>query len=360
MTSVFIDTLQSFLNLGRTESELVTSCIILIVALVTGWIVYSIFKRYLVHWAKDTETKIDDEILRNIRAPIILLALLFGLHYALQPLSFLDPYSVTLSQLFSIAQILVATFIITRVLSILIAWYGERAKNQKRMSEHLLSILKQAIRALVYVFALFAILAVFEVDLSGLVVGLGVGGIAIALALQNILGDAFSAFLIYFDRPFEIGDFIVVNGYSGTVKKIGIRSTRVKLLQGEELVISNRELTTTAIRNFKKLSKRRVVMKLGVAANTSVEKLKKIPSLLEGIIGKMKLAEFDRVHLYELGDFSFLYEIVYYLKSPDYAKYMDVQQNILLGIIEGFEKEKIVMPFPTQTIILNEEKPADE
>jgi small-conductance mechanosensitive channel len=281
------------------------------------------------------------------------------LHYALQPLSFLSPYSVTLSQLFSIAQILVATFIITRVLTVLIAWYGERAKNEKRMSEHLLSILKQAIRALVYVFALFAILAVFDVDLSGLVVGLGVGGIAIALALQNILGDAFSAFLIYFDRPFEVGDFIVVNGYSGTVKKIGIRSTRVKLLQGEELVISNRELTTTAIRNFKKLRKRRVVMKLGVSANTSVEKLKIIPSLIEDIVRKVKFAEFDRVHLNELGNFSFLYEIVYYIKSSDYAKYMDAQQNILLGIIERFEKEKIVMPFPTQTIIVNEEKQVD-
>lgn len=357
MTSVFIEMLQDFLNLGKTESEVVTSGIILISALVIGWVVYTIFKRYLVHWAKETETKIDDEILRNIKAPIILLALLFGLHYALQPISFLSPYSVTLSQLFSIAQILVATFIVSRVLSILITWYGERTKNQKRMSEHLLSILKQAIRALVYVFALFAILAVFEVDLSGIVVGLGVGGIAIALALQNILGDAFSAFLIYFDKPFEIGDFIVVNGYSGTVKKIGIRSTRVKLLLGEELVISNRELTTTAIRNFKKLRKRRVVIKLGVDANTPVEKLKKIPSLIEGIVRKLKLAEFDRVHLYEFGDFSFLYEIVYYIKSPDYVKYMDVQQNILLGIIEGFEKEKIVMPFPTQTIILNEEKP---
>lgn len=360
MTSMFIDVLQNVFNLGKTESEVVTSIIVLIIAMFIGWIVYSIFKRYLVHWAKDTETKIDDEILRNIRAPIIFLALLFGLHYALQPLSFLGPYSVTLSQLFSIAQILVATFIITRVLSILVSWYGERAKNQKRMSEHLLTILKQAIRALVYVFALFAILAVFEVDLSGLVVGLGVGGIAIALALQNILGDAFSAFLIYFDRPFEIGDFIVVNDYSGTVKKIGIRSTRLKLIQGEELVISNRELTTTAIRNFKKLRKRRVVLKIGVAANTSVEKLKKIPALIEGIVRKQKLAEFDRVHLYELGDFSFLYEIVYYIKSPDYAKHMDAQQNVILGIIEGFEKEKIEMPFPTQTIILNEEKPTDE
>ena len=124
--------------------------------------------------------------------------------------------------------------------------------------------------------AFIAILAANEIDLSGLAVGLGVSGIAIALAIQSILGDAFSAFLIYFDRPFEVGDFIVVNGYSGTVKKIGIRSTRLQLLQGEELVISNKELTETSIRNFKKLRKRRVVFNVGVAADTPLEKLKKI------------------------------------------------------------------------------------
>ena len=231
MAAVLEELLQTYLNLGVLESEVGTSVIIFLLAMIVGWIFYSIFKKYLIHWAKETETKIDDEILRNIKAPIILLALLLGLHYGLQPLSFLDPYSGTLSQLFSVAQILVATFIIIRVLNVLISWFGERAKREKRMSEHLLAILKQVIRAIVYAFAIFAILAVYSIDLSGIALGLGVGGIAIALALQNILGDAFSAFLIYFDRPFEIGDFIVIDDYSGTVKKIGIRSTRLQLLR---------------------------------------------------------------------------------------------------------------------------------
>jgi small-conductance mechanosensitive channel len=319
--------------------------------MIVGWIVYTIFKRYLVHWAKDTETNIDDEILRNIKAPIILLALLLGLHYGLEPLSILDPYSGTLSQLFSVAQISVATFIIIRVLNVLVTWFGERAKREKRMSEHLLSILKQVIRAIVLLFALFTIMAVFNIDLSGIVVGLGVGGIAIALALQNILGDAFSAFLIYFDRPFEIGDSIVIGEYCGTVKKIGIRSTRLQLLQGEELVISNRELTTSSIRNFKKLRKRRVIFKFGVAVNTSLDKLKIIPAIIENIIKNVKFAEFSRVHFTEIGDFSHNFEVVYYMETPDYTKYLDAKEEINLAIIEAFEKEDIVMPFPTQTIL---------
>lgn len=356
MVSEFPKFLQSQINLGQIESEIVASLIIFSLAMIIGWIIYSIFKRYLIHWAKETETKIDDQILKNIKAPIILLSLLLGLHYGLQPLSFLGPYSETLSHIFAVAQILVATFIIVRILNVLINWFCERAKREKRMSEHLLAILRQVIRAIVYLFALFAILAVFNVDLSGIVVGLGVGGIAIALALQNILGDAFSAFLIYFDRPFEVGDLISVDGYSGTVKKIGIRSTRLQLLQGEELVISNRELTTTSIQNFKKLKKRRVVFRFGVATNTPTEKMKKIPEMLEKIIKEIKLVEFSRVHFAEFGDFTYNFEVVFYMNTSDYTKYMDARQQINFGIVETFEKEGIVMPFPTQTIYMEKNK----
>ena len=357
MVSDLPEFLQTHIHLGQIESEIAASLIIFSLALVIGWIIYSIFRKYLIHWAKGTETKIDDQILQNIKAPIILFSLLLGLHYGLQPLSLLDPYVETLSDIFSVAQILVASFIIVRVLNVLINWFGERAKQEKRMSEHLLSILKQVIRAIIYLFALFAVLAVFNVDLSGIVVGLGVGGIAIALALQNILGDAFSAFMIYFDRPFEVGDFITVDNYSGTVIKIGLRSTRIQLLQGEELVISNRELTTTSIQNFKKLKKRRVVFRFGVAANTPLDKLKKIPTIIEKIIKNVNLVEFNRVHFVEFGDFTFNFEVVFYVKTSDYTKYMDARQEINFEIIEAFEKEGIVMPYPTQTIYLEKNKP---
>jgi small-conductance mechanosensitive channel len=355
MVEVLTDFFHNMLNFGQLESEIFTAIIIFITSLTVGWLLYSLFKRYVVNWAKETETKIDDRILRDIKAPIILLAFFVGLHYALQPMSFLGSYAETVSQLFDIAQILVITFIIVRVLNILVSWFGERAKNEKRMSEHLLSILKQLIRAVVYLFAFFAILGVFKVDLSGIVVGLGVGGLAIALALQNILGDAFSAFLIYFDRPFEVGDFIVIGEYSGNVKKIGMRSTRIKLLQGEELVVSNRELTTAEIRNFKKLRKRRVVFKFGVAVDTPSEKLKTIPQILKEIISKIKLTEFDRAHFSEFGDFTFNFEVVYYIKTADYKKFMDIKQTINLELVETFERENIVMPFPTQSVVLEKD-----
>jgi small-conductance mechanosensitive channel len=347
--------LRDLFNVGQLESEIAAAIIIFASAVAIGWAAYLVFSGYFSRWAKNTKTQLDDDILRNIRAPVLILAILIGLFYALNSLTFLDVYSEVIATAFTVAQILVVTFIITRVINVLVTWFAQRAKREKRVSEHLLFVLRQIIKASVYVFAFLAILVAFKIDLSGVVLGLGVGGIAIALALQNVLSDVFSAFSIYFDRPFEVGDFIVVGNYSGTVRKIGIKSTRLQLLQGEELVISNRELTTTSLRNFKKLKKRRVVLKLTVAADTPLEKLKRIPDLIKGIIEGVEQSEFERVHLVEFGDFSLNFEVVYYMKTPDYNEYMDTQQEINFGILEIFEKEGIAIPFPTQTIFLQKE-----
>ncbi len=347
-----VELIEDYLNLGQLESEVAASIITFTLALVIGWIAYFAFRRYLSRWAERTQTKIDDEILRNIRAPVLLLALLLGAFYGLQILSFLRPYSEPLQLIFTVAQILIITLIVVRIVNVLTAWFGERAKRKKRVSVHVLFVLRTVIRAIVYIFAFLAILVVFRVDLSGAVVGLGVGGIAIALALQNVLSDVFSAFSIFFDRPFEVGDFIVVGDYSGTVTKIGIKSTRLQLLQGEELVMSNRQLTTTSLRNFRKLKKRRVVFRIKVAANTPSEKLEKIPSMITKIIEKNEQAEFDRAHLMEFGDFSLDFEIVYYMKTSDYGKYLDTQQQINFDILDAFKDEGVTIPFPTQTIFL--------
>jgi small-conductance mechanosensitive channel len=345
------------LNVNLIYGEILVAILIFSVFIIIGWLVYFIFSRYLTKFAERTKTKLDDEILKNIKTPIYLIVILLGAYYGSEAFSFLGPYSELLAKIFLVAEILLVTFIITRIVNILISWYSEKsAKDRKKVSEHLLFIFKKVIQAFIYICALLVILSVFKVDLSGIVLGLGVGGIAIALALQNILGDVFSAFSIYFDRPFEIGDFIVVDEYMGTVKKIGIKSTRIQLLQGEELVISNRQLTNASIRNFKRMRQRRIVFTIGVTYDTPVEKLKKIPDIVKDIINPKKLPDvekLERVHFKEFGDFSLNFEIVYYMKTRDYLKYMDTQQAINLAIKESFEKEGIEMAFPTQTIYLN-------
>ncbi len=345
--------ISQFFQIGSLVSETLAFVIILGVALLVAWIGHSIFKRYLLKWTGQTHSKLDDAILHNIRAPIFFFALLFGVYYGLAGVSLLQDYSQIFALIFTISEILVVTFIITRVTNVFISWYRqERIKRGKNVSNHLLLILKKVVQGLVFSVALLAVLGVLGIDLSAIVVGLGVGGIAIALAIQNILSDMFSAFSIYFDRPFEIGDFIVVGDHSGTVKKVGIRSTRIKLLQGEELVISNNEIVSSPVRNFKKLKRRRILFNLRVDNDTSIEKLKKIPVFIEKVIGETKLAKFDRVHFREFGTFGLDFEIVYFINTGDYKKYMDIQQKINYGILEEFEKEKIKMPYPTQKVLL--------
>ena len=345
------------IDISPLIGEIIVSIMIFAISVILGWIVYRIFERYFTNWAKKTKTNLDDEILANIKKPIYFFVILVGAYYGLEFLSILEPYSTEVAFTFSIVEILLIAFIITRVVNVVITWYGEK-RAKKQMSEHILFVLKKIINAVVYLFAFLVILAVLKIDLSGIVVGLGVGGIAIAFALQNVLSDVFSAFSIYFDKPFEIGDYIVVGDHSGTVKKIGMKSTRVQLLQGEELVLSNSVLTSTSVRNFKKMRKRRISFSFGVTYATPTNKLKKIPDIIRDIIDGDKLEyvdKLDRVHFTEFGDFSLNFNIVYYLKTKDYAKYMDTQQEINFAIREAFEKEGIEMAFPTQTIFLNKE-----
>lgn len=203
--------------------------------------------------------------------------------------------------------------------------------------------------------ALILLLSNFGVNVNSLIAGLGIGGIAIALAAQSIFKDAFSAISIYLDKPFEIGDFIIFDGNMGTVDRIGIKTTRIMTLQGEELVVSNSALIDSKIQNFKKMKKRRIGFTIGVTYDTSVEKLRKIPKLVTGIMDKVDGADLDRCHFKEFADFSLNFETVYYVLSSDYNQYMDIQQQVNLGIKEELEKEGIEFAFPTQTLYLKKE-----
>ncbi len=158
--------------------EIVVSIIMFAVLIIFGWIVYHIFERYFTNWAKKTKTSLDDEILVNIKKPIYFLVMILGAYYGLEFLSILKPYSTELAFSFSIVEILLVAYIITRVVNVVITWYGEK-RAKKQMSEHILFVLKKIINAVVYLFAFLVILAVLKIDLSGIVVGLGVGGISV-------------------------------------------------------------------------------------------------------------------------------------------------------------------------------------
>jgi small-conductance mechanosensitive channel len=189
--------------------------------------------------------------------------------------------------------------------------------------------------------------------ISTVVAGLGIGGVAVALAAQAVLGDLFSYIAIQFDRPFEIGDFIIVGDKLGTIEHVGIKTTRIRSLGGEQLIFSNTDLTNSRVRNYKRMHKRRVVFKFGVIYQTSLEHMKEIPAIVTDIVKKVEDATFDRAHFCSYGDFSLDFEVVYYVIGSDYNKYMDIQQEINLAIMEEFTKRGIEFAYPTQTLFLN-------
>ncbi len=173
-----------------------------------------------------------------------------------------------------------------------------------------------------------------------------------ALAAQAILQDLFSYFSIIFDRPFDVGDFIIVDSFMGTVEYVGIKTTRIRSLSGEQVVFSNTDLTNSRVRNYKRMELRRVVFGFGVVYETPLDKLRKIPQIVEDVIKSIEQTRFDRAHFFKYGDFSLDFEVVYYVLSSDYNKYMDIQQEINLKIKEEFEREGIEFAYPTQLLYL--------
>ena len=193
------------------------------------------------------------------------------------------------------------------------------------------------------------------VNITALVAGLGVGGIAVALAAQNIISDLFASLSIVLDRPFVLGDFLVIDGYYGNVEKVGLKTTRVRSLSGEQLVFSNNDLLSSRIRNYGQMVERRIVFTIGVVYETPYEKLAELPGIIEDIIVKQDSARFDRAHFQKFGDYSLNYEIVYYVESSDYRLYMDIQQAVNLEIVRRFAEQAIEFAYPTQTLFVERE-----
>ncbi len=201
--------------------------------------------------------------------------------------------------------------------------------------------IKKIIDVLVWIVVLLLVFQNMGFEITALIGGLGISGLAVAFAVQNLLSDIFSSFSIYLDKPFEIGDFIQVGNQGGTVKKIGIKSTRLKTLRGEELVVSNKQLTETQISNFKKMSERRAVIHLLLDYQNNVFKLEKIPDLLTHIINQEQKCDLKRVFLKELTKEGILFEAIYVVQSSQYDIYAQAQQDINFTILKELSKMKV-------------------
>ncbi len=258
-----------------------------------------------------------------------------------------------LAGLFTIVVVL-AIVLAHRILAFLLLRMIRRSRPEG-MGE-LPVVFSVTIAVVLWSLGLLLILSNLGVNVVSLVAGLGIGGIAIALAAQNILSDFFSSYSITLDQPFKEGDFIVVGQHMGVVKKIGIKTTRLQALQGEEIVIPNQELTTTRVQNFKRMRERRIVFGFGVTYDTSPEQLREIPEAVRAIIEAEEHTRFDRAHFVRFGESGLEFEVVYYINRSEYDLYMNAQQAINLAIMERFAAQGIAFAFPTRTVHITKDE----
>lgn len=214
-------------------------------------------------------------------------------------------------------------------------------------ASHMVTLLA---RIVLWSLGIVFVLSNMGIEVTSLIAGLGIGGIAVAFALQGVLSDLFASFSIYLDKPFRIGDYIVIGTDSGTVESIGIKTTRIRTLQGEELVVSNAELTTARVQNFKKMIERRTAMQFGILYETPHDKVQQVGGIVERIFESIEGARLDRVHFTTFADSALLFDVVFYVDSPDYAEFLDRQQKFNFGLMDKFSEVGIEFAYPTQTI----------
>jgi len=337
---------QTFYN--NTGREYVLALLVFIGVLIVLKIFKVIIIAKLKKLAKKSKTDFDDVIINifsNLKPPLyFLIALYLGIK------------SIILPDLANkIIYILFLFFIVYETISALqkiIEYIAYKAmlrngKENEEANKSAIRTLSVVIKIVLWSLGLILILGNLGVDVTSLIAGLGIGGVAIALAMQNILGDIFASFSIIIDKPFQVGDFIKIGNDLGTVEKIGIKTTRLRTPDGEQLIIGNKELTDTRVQNFKRLEKRRALFSLGIIYETEKEKLEKIPELIKNIITQNTAIEFDRCHFKSFGDSGLNFEIAFYVNSQDYVEYLDAVQEINLKIFEVFNKEKIEFAYPT-------------
>jgi small-conductance mechanosensitive channel len=207
-----------------------------------------------------------------------------------------------------------------------------------------------ATKGVVWLLIGFSGLKTIGIDVTPLITGLGISGIAIALAVQNILGDLFAALAIVFDKPFDLGDPIMVDQIVGTVEHIGLKTTRLRSVSGEQVIVGNADLLKSRLRNLKRMYQRRAVFTLDLNFDTPPELLARVPAMVKEIVASQSPVKLDRSHVTTIGESAVRVETVYFVLDPDYNRYADIQQAINLEILRRFRAEGIELAFPTRTV----------
>lgn len=333
-------------SLGNSVKDYILAIISFFVLLFFLKLIQKRTIKHLKRLAEKTKTDIDDvfvDILNALKPPFYLV---ISLYFSLRFLNL----SNTVNKIVDAIFLVVVVYEIIQALQKIVKYFVYKAlakEEDDAQAKSTVKTLNVFIQIILWSVGLLLVLSNLGVNITSLIAGLGIGGIAIAFALQNILTDVFSSFAILIDKPFQVGDFIKIGTDMGTVEKVGIKTSRLRTLNGQLLVVSNQELTSTRVENFQQMKKRRGLFTLGVIYETEEEKLKIIPDIIKDIILSQDKTDFDRCHFVSFGDFSLNFETSFYVETDSYNEFLDIFEKINLQIFSAFKEKNIEFAYPT-------------
>ncbi len=342
--------------LGNSFMQYAYFIISIVVAVVLAKVVFRIFKGAARRAAKKTKTQLDDILIDTIEEPIVIAIILAGAYMALNVLTLPDKASGVINGFIRVFIMVDATWLVARTVDQLIEEFVKPVieETQAEMGDHFIYLTKRVTKIIIWVLGILFIISNMGYNISTIIAGLGIGGVAIAFAAKDIISNMFGGVTVITDMPFKVGDRIRVSDIDGRVTEIGIRSTKIKSFDGTQYVVPNSKMTDSVIENVSKEKARRVKMKIGLEYSTSNAKIKKAKEIIEKIIKKNKATdEKSLVYFTGFGDYALEILVIYYIKNM--KKILPTKDEINFQIKEQFEKAKISMAFPTQVMYMREE-----
>ena len=341
----YLSTLDRVLVRNPLSDWLVAVAVALAIVLVVFG-VQRLLIRWLSNWQRPKATKMDPALINAVESTKLWLIVFVALYFGSQYLELGKKTALILDRIVTAAVLLQVGMWLGAILDFWVAASRVRAEQHDVGTATSLSALNFIGKLLLWMVMLLFILDNLGINVTALVASLGIGGIAVALAVQNILGDLFASLSIVVDKPFVIGDAMAVDGFSGTVEHVGLKTTRLRADTGEQLIFSNSDLLKARLRNYKRMYERRVVMTVDVEFATPVDVVETIPGMLRDIVASQEKTRVDRAHLKALVGGAYQFELVYWMTDPDYGLYMNTRQQVLLTIVRRFEADDIRFSFP--------------
>jgi MscS family membrane protein len=336
---------------GNTIETWALALVIILCSILIGKILYWVFGNVLKKLANKTKTKLDDIIVDMIEEPIVFAIALLGIWFAITTLSFTEALDTWIWNVFQVLIVVNVAWLITRLFDSLFKEFivPLADKTETDLDDQLLPFVSKGVKIIVWVLAIILALNNAGYDVTALIAGLGIGGLALAMAAKDTVANIFGGITIFMDKPFKIGDRIIIEGYDGTVKEIGLRSSRMETLEGRIVTMPNSKFAESPVENISLEPGRKIRLNLGLTYDTTPKQMDKAMSILKDIAKKNKSVKADTtISFNAFGDFALNIIFIYFIKKS--ADILDTQSEINMEILKQFNKNKLDFAFPSQTI----------